>query len=198
MRGHSKALIKKRIRQSIECKQSILEDDELAKQIYETSKICARAIHFGGKVIFAGNGGSFADAQHLCAEFVSRLYTDRSPLPSITLGTNSSCVTAIANDYDYKYVFSRELECLGKSNDVLIGITTSGNSENILEAILMSKELGMKAIGLTSCKKGKITSLCDCLEVPSMYTTIVQESHIMIGHVLCELAEIELEALKAP
>lgn len=183
------SLIAFRIRDSIECKQKILLDANLLELLARASEKCAQSIRHGGKIIFAGNGGSFADSQHLSAEFVSRLFKDRNPLASIALGTNSSTVTSIANDYSYEQIFSRELECIAKDIDVFFPISTSGNSLNIIKAIDVAKSLGIDIFGLTSAKKGQMTAMCKCFEVPSDVTTTVQESHIMLGHIICELTE---------
>lgn len=189
-------LIKERIEKSIECKRIILENKSLIENIQEVGVMCANSIRLGGKIIFAGNGGSFADAQHIAAEFVSRLYRDRSPLPSIALGTNSSCITAIGNDYSFDLIYSRELECLGKKEDIFIGISTSGASQNIINAVDKAKEMRISAFGLTSIKQGKLSELCKCLEIPSRETTTIQESHIMVGHIMCEITEKELVKLR--
>ena len=184
-----KDLIESRIQASIQCKQQILLDQNLVSSLIQASRICAESIRQGGKIIFAGNGGSFADSQHLSAEFVSRLFEDRNPYPSLALGTNSSTITSIANDYSYEQIFSRELECIGQNIDVFFPISTSGNSLNIIKSIHTANSIGIKTFGFTSSQKGKITELCTCFEVPSCVTTTVQESHIMLGHILCELTE---------
>ena len=146
----------------------------------------------GGKVILFGNGGSAADAQHIAAELVGRFKLDRRPLPAIALTTNTSTLTAVTNDYGYEAVFSRQIEALVKKKDVVIGISTSGNSPNVIEAITMAKLKGAKTIGLTGCNGGKLAEVADLvLAVPSDSTPRIQEAHITIGHIVCELVERE-------
>jgi D-sedoheptulose 7-phosphate isomerase len=150
---------------------------------------CVQCLQSGGKVIFAGNGGSFADAQHLSAEFVSRFMFDRAPLASIVLGANNSAISAIGNDYGYEQVFARELQGVAKPGDVFIPITTSGNSRNILVAVEQARKQGLTTVGFTGEGGGKLAALCDCLCVPSRETARIQECHIMIGHIVCGLVE---------
>jgi len=142
-----------------------------------------------GKIIFAGNGGSFADSQHLSAEFISKLKTDRRPLPSIALGTNSSSVTAIGNDYGYQYIFSRELEAIGNSRDLLIAISTSGNSENILNLLEKAKSMSIEFFILTGLSGGKCAFYENCIRIQSENTALIQEMHIVAGHIICSVAE---------
>ena len=148
-----------------------------------------KALQAEGKIIFAGNGGSFADAQHLSAEFTSRFLFDRAPLPSLALGTNSSAISAIGNDYGYDNVFSRELRGIAQPQDIFIGISTSGNSRNIVRAVETAQELGIPTALLTGHSGGALATLCDCLCVPSSDTARIQECHILLGHILCELVE---------
>jgi D-sedoheptulose 7-phosphate isomerase len=169
--------------------QNMFENESLHAQLAELAQWCLEALQQGGKIIFAGNGGSFADSQHLAAEFVSRLQFDRAPLPAVALSTNSSCMSAIANDYGYDQVFSRELRALGSTKDVFIPITTSGNSPNILVAVEVAKELNVRTIGMTGECGGKLAALCSCLCVPSTRTERIQEGHILLGHILCALVE---------
>jgi D-sedoheptulose 7-phosphate isomerase len=143
----------------------------------------------GGKIIFAGNGGSFADAQHLSAEFISRFMFDRAPLASLVLGANNSAISAIGNDYGYEQVFARELQGLANSGDLFIPITTSGNSRNILAAVEQAGRQGIKVVAFTGEGGGKLAASCECLCVPSRETARIQESHIMIGHIICALVE---------
>ena len=185
----SKDPIKEQIRSSIAVKQAMLEDTENLELIERLARQCEDALHKGGKVIFAGNGGSFADAQHLSAEFVSRFMYDRAPLASVALGTNSSVMSAIGNDYGYEYVFSREFAAIAKADDVFVPISTSGNSPNVLAAVNVARELGISTVGLAGETGGKMKSLCDCICVPSRETARIQECHIMIGHILCGLVE---------
>ncbi len=150
---------------------------------------CLDALRQGGKIIFAGNGGSFADSQHLVAEFVSRLQFDRAPLPAVALSTNSSSMSAIGNDYGYDQVFSRELRALASPKDVFVPITTSGNSASILAAVAAAKKSGVRTMGLTGESGGKLSTLCPCLRVPTGRTERIQEGHILLGHFLCALVE---------
>jgi len=182
-------LIKQRIAESIEVKQAILNDERLLGQIRQLVQDCQDALGRGGKIILAGNGGSFADAQHISAEFTSRFTREREPLPSIALGTNSSSMSAIGNDYGYSQVFARELACLAAPNDIFIPLSTSGKSENILNAVDVAMSKGIKVLALTGESGGNLKGKCECLCVPSSDTGRIQECHIMIGHIVCELVE---------
>jgi D-sedoheptulose 7-phosphate isomerase len=186
-------VIKSIIKASIDVKQAILSDEHLLATIGEVTTIVAQAFANGNKVLFCGNGGSAADAQHLAAEFSGRFYTDRDPLPSEALHCNSSYMTAVANDYGYDVVYSRIVKGTGKPGDVLVSFSTSGNSVNIIKAMEQAKELGMINVGLTGETGGKMKALCNHLiNVPSKDTPRIQESHIMIGHIICQLVEQEL------
>lgn len=184
-----KSLIIAEIEESISVKQSILQNPTIIDQIEKVVESCLTSLRNGGKIIFCGNGGSFADAQHLTAEFISRLRLDRAPLSSIALGTNSSCMSAIGNDYGYENVFKREILGLGSSKDVFIPISTSGNSPNILAAIEAANELKISTFGFTGGDGGKMASKCECLIMPSYRTEKIQECHIMVGHIICYLVE---------
>ncbi len=179
------------IKESIKVKSDIIKDPSLLIKIESLANEILKAIKNGGKIIFCGNGGSFADSQHLAAEFVSRLRFDRPPLPSVALGTNSSNITAVANDYGYEEVFSREIISIGKETDIFIPISTSGNSLNILKAIKSAKDKKIKVIGLSGKDGGKMKDICDLILVPSNSTEKIQESHIMIGHIVCSIVEDE-------
>ena len=181
--------IQKHIEASILTTQAVLCDYILLHQIEELARTCLRSLIAGGKVIFAGNGGSFADAQHLSAEFTSRFLFDRTPLPSLALGTNNSSISAIANDYGYDQVFARELQAIAKPGDVFIAISTSGNSTNVVAAVEMAKELGIATVGWTGRSGGRLQQLCECICIPSTETARIQECHILIGHILCGLVE---------
>ncbi|EMY69502.1 SIS domain-containing protein [Leptospira vanthielii] len=181
--------IKAVVQSSIDVKKAIYQSDSILKQIAELADLCLQSLKSGGKVIFAGNGGSFADSQHLAAEFISRLRFDRDPLSAVALGTNSSSTTAIGNDYGYDQVFVRELKAIAQPNDVYIPITTSGNSANILATIDTAKSKNLKIVGLTGETGGKLKELVECICVPSKRTERIQESHIMIGHIVCGLVE---------
>lgn len=158
-------------------------------QLAELSERCLSSLRNSGKIIFAGNGGSFADSQHLAAELISRLQFDRAPLPSVALGTNSSSTTAIGNDYGYEFIFARELQVIGNENDVFIPISTSGNSKNILSAIDIATDKGLHVCGLTGEIGGQLATKCESIKIPSGRTERIQEGHILVGHVLCGLIE---------
>lgn len=178
---------------SIEVKKDILADPNLLAKINTTVQVITDAFKNGNAVYFAGNGGSAADAQHLAAEFSGRFYKDRKALPSDALHCNSSYLTAVANDYSYDVIYARLLEGLAKPGDVLVGISTSGNSGNIVKAFEMAKTIGVTTIGFTGAKGGKMKDLGDYLiNVPSNTTPRIQESHILIGHIICELVEINI------
>jgi D-sedoheptulose 7-phosphate isomerase len=178
---------------SIEVKKDILADPNLLAKINTAVQVITDAFKNGNAVYFAGNGGSAADAQHLAAEFSGRFYKDRKALPSDALHCNSSYLTAVANDYSYDVIYARLLEGLAKPGDVLVGISTSGNSGNIVKAFEMAKTIGVTTIGFTGAKGGKMKDLGDYLiNVPSNTTPRIQESHILIGHIICELVEINI------
>jgi len=147
----------------------------------------------GGKILIAGNGGSTADALHMSAELIGRFYKEREPIPAIALPSNPSILTEIGNDYDFRYVFKRQIEGLGKKGDIFIAISTSGNSKNIIEGLKVAKEMGIYTIGLSGESGGKMRDHTDiCLCVPSLDTPRIQEVHIMIIHILCEFLEERL------
>ena len=181
--------IKNIIGDSISVKKLVRDDPIILDQLSVLTKDVINCLRSGGKVIFAGNGGSFADAQHLSAEFVSRFMFDRPALPSVVLGANNSSISAIGNDYGYDQVFSRELSAWGDERDVFIPISTSGNSSNILKAIEISLSKNIKTLGFTGKTGGKMIEKVACINIPSQNTARIQESHIMIGHILCELVE---------
>jgi len=187
-----KELIIKEIEKSIEVKTSVLKNSTIIDQLNSLVNNCIQSLESGGKIIFCGNGGSFADSQHLAAEFISKLRFDRAPLASIALGTNSSNMSAIGNDYGYDQVFKRELLALGNSNDIFIPISTSGNSHNVIDAINSAKEKGIKTVAFTGGTGGKMANICECIIVPSSSTEKIQEVHIMLGHILCYLIEEQL------
>ena len=182
-------LIKEEIQASIDVKTSLLGDGVLMQQVSDLAKKCTEVLQAGGKVIFCGNGGSFADAQHLSAEFTSRFLFDRPGLASLALGTNSSAMTAIGNDYGYENVFAREIEAIATPGDVLIAITTSGNSGNVLKALESAKANEVPAVVFTGAGRGKLPDGIDIMHVPSTETARIQECHILIGHIVCGLVE---------
>ncbi|XVJ65664.1 MAG: D-sedoheptulose 7-phosphate isomerase [Lacibacter sp.] len=182
--------IKSIIQSSIEVKQSILADEAMIQQLANVSQLITTAFKNGNKVLFCGNGGSAADAQHLAAEFSGRFYTDRDALPAEALHVNTSYLTAVANDYSYDVVYARLVKGLGHKGDVLIGLSTSGNSKNIIEAFKVAREKQMITIGFTGETGGQMKALSDHLfNVPSKDTPRIQESHIMLGHIICQLVE---------
>ena len=183
-------VILREINDSISVKQKILEDAALVHSIQAVADECVAAYLRGNRVLLAGNGGSAADAQHIAAEFVSRYVFDRPGLAAIALTTDSSVLTAIGNDYGYEQIFRRQLEANGRQGDVFIGISTSGNSPNILTALQCARELGIVAVGLTGQGGAKMQTFCNyCIQVPSMSTPRIQESHILLGHIICGLVE---------
>jgi D-sedoheptulose 7-phosphate isomerase len=185
-------LLKTEIEASIKVKQKLLDDEKLLDKVLDVSRACLKTLLNGGKIIFCGNGGSFADAQHLSAEFTSRFLFDRPALASIALGTNNSGLTAMGNDYGYENIFARELEALGKPEDILIGITTSGNSDNIIIGVDAANKIGITTFILTGQSGGKLKDLADCIHVPSNDTARIQECHILIGHIICGFVEKEI------
>jgi D-sedoheptulose 7-phosphate isomerase len=185
--------IKESIEQSIATKQHILQDVSFQQRIQEAADMIVACLKADGKVHFCGNGGSAADAQHLAAELSGRFYFDRPPLNAEALHCNTSYLTAVGNDYGYDKVFSRLLQGTGHKGDVLIGLSTSGNSRNILEAYRVAREKGMHIISLTGSTGGMMKEDSEILfNVPSTDTPRIQESHIMIGHIICELVESSL------
>ena len=178
------------INESIKVKQTLLGDVKLIAQIDTVVKVITTAFQNGNSVFFAGNGGSAADAQHLAAEFSGRFYKDRKALPSEALHCNTSYLTAVANDYSYEVIYARLIEGITKPGDVLVGISTSGNSGNIVKAFEMAKTKQVVTIGFTGDKGGKMKEISDYLiNVPSNDTPRIQESHILVGHIICELVE---------
>jgi D-sedoheptulose 7-phosphate isomerase len=185
--------IKESIEQSIALKQNILSNEHIIKTIETIVDVITKTFRNGGGVYFCGNGGSAADAQHLAAEFSGRFYFDREPLNSEALHANTSYLTAVANDYSYDEIYSRMIKAKGKKGDVLVGISTSGNSSNILKAIETANQMGIITIGLTGEKGGKMNEICNyIIKVPSNDTPRIQEAHILIGHIICEIVEANL------
>ncbi len=185
--------IKKEVAASAETKQKILNDETFIAKIAEVAQACLDVYHNNRKTMLAGNGGSAADAQHIAAELVGRYGFDRPSIPSLALTTDSSNLTAIGNDYGYDRVFSRQLEGMGQEGDLFIGISTSGNSQNIINAFESAKAKGITTVALTGRDGGKMAQMADyALIVPSNATPRIQESHILIGHILCDIIEKEL------
>lgn len=182
--------IKKIIEASVDTKNKILEDQSLLATIQKVVEVITDTFKKGKRVYFCGNGGSAADAQHLAAEFSGRFYTDRKALPAEALHCNTSYLTAVANDYGYDVIYSRMIDGIGQEGDILIGLSTSGNSANIVKAFEVAKEKQMIAIAFTGITGGQMKSICNYLiNVPSADTPRIQESHIMIGHIICQLVE---------
>jgi len=185
--------VSKLIEASIATKQDLLGSAETLSTIAEVSELLVSALRQGAKVLLFGNGGSAADAQHIAAELVGRFAFNRPALPALALSVNSSCVTAIGNDYGFDQVFMRQLEALAQSGDVAIGISTSGNSANVVQALVAAKKKGLRTVALTGQTGGELLDKADhCICVPSKETPRIQECHILIGHILSELIEREL------
>jgi D-sedoheptulose 7-phosphate isomerase len=182
--------IKKIIQASIETKQQLLADNKIIDIINDVVDIVVKAFKNGNRIYFCGNGGSAADAQHLAAEFSGRFYIDRKALPAEALHCNTSYLTAVANDYSYDAIYSRIIDGIGEEGDVLIGLSTSGNSKNIVNAFEKAKEKKLVTVGFTGSTGGKMRSCSDHLiNVPSNDTPRIQESHILVGHIICQLVE---------
>ena len=185
--------IPKSIEESVAAKQAILNDSAFLNRIEAAAEMITASLRSGGKIHFCGNGGSAADAQHLAAELSGRFYFDRPPLNAEAHHCNTSYLTAVGNDYGYDLIFSRLLRGTAKAGDVIVGISTSGNSKNILNAFEVAQEMGVKIIAMTGETGGKMKDSADILlNVPSTDTPRIQESHIMIGHIICELVETEM------
>jgi D-sedoheptulose 7-phosphate isomerase len=182
--------IREIIKASIHTKQLILENEELIETMATLAERINQAFRRGNRVYFCGNGGSAADAQHLAAEFSGRFYLERKALPAEALHCNTSYLTAVANDYSFDVIYARLIEGIGREGDVLIGLTTSGNSANIIQAFETARRKKMITVGFTGATGGKLKSLCDHLiNIPSTDTPRIQESHIMAGHIICQLVE---------
>ena len=182
-------IIQERFRDHLEVLQAVMASDLLEK-LDRIALVVKEALAKGNKVLFCGNGGSAADSQHLAAEFVGRFQKERKGLPAIALTVDTSILTAVGNDYGYDKVFVRQVEALARPGDVLIGISTSGNSGNVVEAITLAKEMGLYCVGMTAYGGGQMATLCDeCLAVPVKVTARAQEMHILMGHILCELVD---------
>ena len=185
--------IKNIISESIAVKQRIIQSEKLTQTIEDVSNIIVKAYRAGGAAYFCGNGGSAADAQHIAAELSGRFYYDRPPLAAEALHVNTSYLTAVANDYSYEEIYARYIKGVGRKGDILVGISTSGNSTNIVRAFEEARAKGIITIALTGEGGGKMRELADyILNVPSSDTPRIQESHIMIGHIICEIVESEL------
>lgn len=185
--------IKQIIGESVSIKQQLLNSPELISNIDKTVQACVLSLKNNGKVLFCGNGGSAADAQHLAAELSGRFYYDRPPLPSEALHVNTSYLTAVANDYSYDEVYARMVKAVGKPGDVLVGLSTSGNSKNIVKAFEKAEELNIITVALTGETGGAMRQTADILiNIPSTDTPRIQEAHILIGHIICQLIEEQM------
>lgn len=186
-------LIKKNIKDSLKIKKELLKNETLIKQIVEIADLIIKAFKTEKKLLFCGNGGSAADAQHLAAEFSGRYYLNRAPLHAEALHTDTSFMTAVANDFSFDEVYSRLIKGIGKDGDILIGMSTSGNSKNVTKALEQAKKQGLITIGFTGKKGGEMNNHCDLIiNIPSNDTPRIQECHLMLGHAICELVEKEL------
>jgi D-sedoheptulose 7-phosphate isomerase len=188
--GDFEQRVRRSIEASIAVKQLLLGSTEVVSGMARVSAILIEVLKIGNKPLLFGNGGSAADAQHIAAEFVGRFAFDRPALPALALSVNTSCVTAIGNDYGFEVVFARQIEALGRAGDVAIGISTSGNSPNVLQGIATAKRMGLHTVALTGANGGKLKSAVDvCICAPSNETPRIQECHILIGHIISELVE---------
>jgi D-sedoheptulose 7-phosphate isomerase len=184
------ALVRNRLSEAVAVKQAMLEDDDLFTQVVAVADAIVAALRAGGKVIFFGNGGSSMDAGHLAAELTGRYYYDRPGLAAFSIADCTAAVTAIGNDYSYEDVFSRQLLGLGRPGDIAVGLTTSGNSVNVVNALAVAQEAGMVTVALTGAGGGKVTDVAvHCLRVPTTDTPRVQEACMHLGHTICEIVE---------
>ena len=185
--------IAEQLRETADNLRAMSVDAALHDAITRVATACIEALRQGNKILFAGNGGSAADAQHLAAELISRFHYDRPGLPAFSLSTDTSVLTAIGNDYGYEHLFARQIEAVGNAGDVFFGISTSGRSPNILKALQTASTKGLLTVGLTGHRGGQMPELCDhCLRVPSDSTPRIQEGHIAMGHSICQLIESQL------
>lgn len=182
--------LKSRIEASVKLKTSLLSNETILNNTSTLVDEIVRTYRSGGKVLWCGNGGSAADAQHLAAELSGRFYYDRAPLNSEALHVNTSYITAVANDYSYDMIYSRLVAAMGRKDDVLIGLSTSGNSANVINALIEARKRGMLTVGFTGATGGKMKEHCDILiNIPSTDTPRIQECHMLLGHTVCELVE---------
>lgn len=182
--------IKELVNASIETKQQVLNNNEILEIVNKVTDMIVSAFRNGNSVYFCGNGGSAADAQHLAAEFSGRFYKDRKALPAEALHCNTSYLTAVANDYSFDLIYARLIQGLGKRGDVLIGLSTSGKSKNIVQALETAKEKNMTTVGFTGDGGGDMSAISDYLiKIPSTITPRIQECHMLLGHIICELVE---------
>jgi D-sedoheptulose 7-phosphate isomerase len=193
--GDFQTRVGKSIKTSIDAHESLLNDSKTIAEIASVCNAIVTAFKQGNKLLLFGNGGSAADAQHIAAEFVGRFAFNRAALPAIALGVNGSCLTAIGNDYGFEQAFSRQVEALGRAGDVAVGISTGGNSPNILQGLATAKRMGLQTVALAGQTGGKLRgseNVDHCICAPTGETARIQECHILIGHVICEIVEQEL------
>jgi len=190
MKESATTFVRNEIAEAVGLMNAMLADRDLIALVEQVAGVCVAAIQRGNKILFAGNGGSAADAQHLAAELVGRLAYDRPALPAISLTTDTSILTAVGNDYGYDDVFRRQISALGVKGDVFIAISTSGRSKNLVKALATAHEKGVTTVGMTGATGGDMLALCEhCLRMPSTSTQKIQEGHIVIGHIICGLVE---------
>jgi D-sedoheptulose 7-phosphate isomerase len=186
--------IRDELNESVRLREALASDEKLLGRLCALAETIANALRAGNKIIFAGNGGSYADAQHLAAEFVGRFMRERAPLAAVCLGTNGSTITAVGNDYRFEEIFARELRAVGTKGDVFIPISTSGNSGNLIQAIEAARQIGMEVYALLGKGGGRMTTLAPSFVVPSSHTARIQEIHITLGHIVCGLVDDLLDA----
>lgn len=187
--SEAQVLVRSQLLEAANAHQELLNSSEIIEQLIRWGKTCADALSQGGVIFFAGNGGSFADAQHLAAELTGKMGRMRSSLAGIALGTNSSSMSAIGNDFGYELTFARELEGLARPRSVVIGLSTSGNSSNVLELVSQAKSMHIPTLVLTGTNGGEVAAICEVIRVPSDRTERIQEMHMVLGHTLCLLIE---------
>ncbi len=191
--------IKQEISRTVEVMQAILADQALLDAVEQLGAACVKAIAAGGKVMFCGNGGSAADCQHLAAELVGKLCFDRPAMAGMALTVDSSALTALGNDFGYEYVFSRQLEGIGRAGDVLVGISTSGRSKNVVKAMESARRMGIVTVAMTGANRGPMADLADhWLAIPTTETQKIQEGHIVLGHIFCALIEQAIHGDRKP
>lgn len=186
-----KYYIQSQLKQSLSVIEEMLKSDVLGDEVLAAAQVCIKSLNSGGKIFLAGNGGSAADAQHIAGEFVSRFAFDRPGLPAIALTVDTSILTAIGNDYGYHMLFARQLQALGKANDIFFAYSTSGKSPNIIEAVKQAKLLGITTIAMTGIvQNAPLAEMCDlAIQIPSLDTPKIQEGHLIVGHTICGLVE---------
>ena len=190
-------MIRTIIQQSIDLKKQLLSDDALLLRIHDAAQLIVKAYLSGNKTLFCGNGGSAADAQHLAAELSGKFYINRPPIHAEACHVNSSFMTAVSNDFGFERAYARYIESVGKKGDVLVAISTSGNSENVVNALKQARQMGLRCIVLSGSTGGRMAEQADILlNLPSNDTPRIQEMHILVGHIICEIAEHELFGIK--